>query len=142
MLVRYQGWRIILNAIFPLVGLFILIASFVIGRPFGPLEILVVLSAFFFTPLIIAVTVWAGRRNKLRQGPFTYTFDAEGMHSSGAAFSQTIKWSAIPRVRRTKRFLLVFIAPAQAHCIPLKDVNDLEALETLRALANVHSNYQ
>jgi hypothetical protein len=79
--------------------------------------------SFSFTPLVTALSVWsARRRNKLAQGPFTYTFDAEGMRTTGSDFEQSIRWPAIPRVRLSKQFLFVFIAPARALCIPLRSL--------------------
>jgi hypothetical protein len=99
---------------------FLLMTPF-LGYRLGPIEILLALLCFCFTPLVIALAVWAaGRQNKLAHGPVTYVFDSVGMHTSGPAFTQTIQWSGIPRVPRLKRFLFVFIAPARAHFIPLR----------------------
>src|SRR6267154_3437061 len=135
-LIRYQGARIVFHIVFPLAGLFFIIAPF-FGYRLGTEEILLALLCFSFTPMIFALAIWAARRrNKLAQGPFTYVFDSDGMHTSGAAFSQTIQWSAIARVRCSKRFLFVFLAPARAHCIPLRDVGGAEVLERLRILAS------
>ena len=141
-LIRYQGWLIILYSIFPLAGLFLLMTPFM-GYRLGAVEILLALLCFSFTPYITAVAVWSTRRrNKLSQGPFTYGFDSEGMHTSSAAFSQTIKWSAIPRVRQSKRFLFVFFTPVRAVCIPLREVNNSEDLERLRILASEHTSFR
>src|SRR5213594_366398 len=131
LLIRYQRGFIVLHAVFPLFGLFLLMTPF-LGYRLGPIEILLALLCFSFTPLITALAVWAAsRQNKLAQGPFTYVFDSEGMHTSGPAFSQTVQWSAIPRMRLSKRFLFVFLSPARAHCIPLRDVSDSEDLKRL-----------
>jgi len=135
-LLRYRWPLIIVHAIFPLAGLFLLLAHLITGEPLGIVEILLAILAFSFTPLITALAVWsARRRNKLAQGPFTYSFDAEGMHTSGEAFRQTIRWSAIPRIRCSRRFLFVFIGPARAHCIPLRVISDPEFFDHLRLLA-------
>jgi hypothetical protein len=141
-LIRYQGWLIILHTVFPLAGLF-MISTPLMGYRLGPVEILIALLAFSFTPLITALALWLSRRrNKLATGPFTYVFDSEGVHTSGSTFSQTIKWSAIPRVRQSKRFLFVFLGPARAHCIPLGDVGDVDALDRLRALASENTSFR
>ena len=135
-LLRYRWHFIILHAVFPLAGLFLLLTPFITGDRLGAAEILVALLCFSFTPLVTAFAVWsARRRNKLAQGPFTYSFDAEGMHTSGAAFSQTILWTAIPRIRRSRRFLFVFIAPTKAHCIPLRAISDPRFFDDLRSIA-------
>src|SRR5262249_447755 len=82
------------------------------------------------------VSIWAARRqNKTTQGPITYVFDSDGVHTSGQAFTQTIKWSGIRGVRRLNRFLFVFIAPARAYCIPLRDLTHPEDLDGLLSMA-------
>src|SRR6267378_2806072 len=98
-LVRYQGPILIAHAVFPAAGLFLLLTPF-IGYRLGVVEIILATLALSFTPFVTAAAVWAARRNKLAQGPFTYGFDSEGAHISGPAFNQTIHWPAIPRVRR------------------------------------------
>ena len=141
-LIRYQGWLIIVHTVFPLAGLFLLMTPFM-GYRLGAVETLLALSAFSFTPLITALAIWSTRRrNKLAHGPFTYVFDSEGMHTSGPAFSQTVQWSAIPRMRLSKRFLFVFLSPARAHCIPLREVSHSEDLERLRILASEHTSFR
>lgn len=138
-LIRYQGWLIILHTIFPLAGLFIISTPFM-GYRLGPVEILIALLAFSFTPLVTALALWLSRRrNRLATGPFTYLFDSEGVHTRGSAFNQTVKWSAILRVRQSNRFLFIFLAPSRAHCIPLRDVGDADALKRLIALVGEHA---
>lgn len=141
-LIRYQGWLVVFHAVVPMAGLFLLMTP-LMGYPLGPVEILLAALAFSFTPLIIALGVWlARRRNKLAQGPFKYTFDTEGMHTSSSAFDLTIRWSAIPRIRLSKQFLFIFIAPARAHCIPLRSVSGPEDLARLRSIAGEHTDFR
>lgn len=140
--IRHQGWLALIHTVFPMAGLFFLITP-LMGYSLGPVEILLTVLAFSFTPLITALGVWsARRRNKLAQGPFTYTFDTDGMHTSGAAFDQTIRWSAIPRIRLSKKFLFVFIAPTRAHCIPLRSLTHPEDLDRLRSIAREHKDFR
>lgn len=142
LLIRYQGWLIMLHAVFPMAGLFLLMTP-LMGYRLGLVEILLATLAFSFTPLITALGVWSGRRrNRLAQGPFTYTFDDEGMHTSGSAFDQTVRWPAILRVRLSKQFLFVFIAPARAHCIPLRSLAEPEALARLRSIARENTDFR
>ena len=141
MLIRYQRWFIILHTIFPLGGLFFLLTP-LLGYRLGVVEILLALLCFSFTPLIIGVGIWAaGRQNKLAQGPFTHSFDAAGMHTNGETFSQTLHWSAIPRVRRSKRFIFIFIGPARAFCIPVREVHDPEFFDELRSIAGAQTDF-
>jgi len=139
-LIRYQGVRVIYYIIFPLAGVFVLVLPLCVRRYPSVLEVLVALWAFSFIPLITARVVWRNRRNKLAQGPFTYTFDSEGMHTSGAAFAQTIKWSAIPRGRQSKHFLFVFISPSVAQVIPLKALSDQGVLDGARSIVGQHTD--
>jgi hypothetical protein len=140
LLIRYQRVFMVFHVVFPSFGIFLLMTP-LMGYRLGPIEILLALFCLSFTPLIIALTVWAaGRQNKLAHGPVTYVFDSDGMHTSRPAFTQTIQWSAIPRVRRLKRFLFVFIAPARAIFIPLRDLSHPDDLDQLLALAAEHTS--
>jgi YcxB-like protein len=142
-LIRYQGWLIAIHAVFPLAGLGMLALIVGTGRPLRVQDLVIILLALLFTPLILAFAIWnARRRNKLAQGPFTYSFDSEGMHTSGSAFSQTIKWAAIPRVRQTKNFLFIFISPIAAHSIPLRAIPDRTVLEAIRSIAAQHTDFR
>ena len=139
-LIRYQGWIILVHTIFPLAGLF-LISTPLLGYRLGPVEVLLALLAFSFTPLVTALAVWAMQRgNALAQGTIAYSFDAEGLHTSSPTFTQTIKWAAIPRVRRTRRFLFVFLTPIRAVCIPLRLVSPQD-LEKLCTWAKEHTSF-
>lgn len=140
-LIRYQFALMIVYAIFPLAGLFMLVFPLYVGNRLGLLPVIGALFAFSFIPIIMALAVWsARRRNKLTQGPFTYSFDSEGMQISGGTFNLTIKWSAIPRVRQSKHFLFVFTAPARAQAIPLKALIDQGALDKVRSIAGQHTD--
>jgi len=142
LLIRYQRGFIVLHAVFPLFGLFLMMTPF-LGYRLGPIEILLALFCFAFTPLITALAVWsAGRQNKMAHGPVTYVFDSEGVHTSGSAFSLTIQWSGILRMRRLKRFLFVFIAPARAYCIPLRDLSRPDDLGRLLTMAGEHGSFR
>jgi hypothetical protein len=140
-LLRYRWPLMMIFALFPLAGLFLLMTP-LMGYRLGPVEILLALFGFLYVPLVIALTVWVSRRrNKLVLGSITYSFDAEGMHTSGATFSQTIRWAAIPRIRLTRRFLFIFISPAKAYCIPLKAIDDPNFFEDLRCIVETQTDF-
>src|SRR3954447_6718820 len=140
LLIRYQRLFLVFHVVFPLFGVFLLATPF-LGYRLGPIEVLLALFCFCFTPLLIGFAIWAARRqNKLAQGPVKYVFDSEGMHTSGPAFTQTIRWSGITRVRRVKRFLFFFVAPARAHFIPLGDLSDPGDLDHLLVMAAEQKN--
>ncbi|HLX69777.1 MAG TPA: YcxB family protein [Verrucomicrobiae bacterium] len=142
LLLRYNLWFFLLYCVFVLSGLFLLLTPFITGNRLSPIEIVLAMLAFSYAPLVCALSVWsAHRRNKLAKGPFTHSFDAEGMHTSGEAFSQTIRWSGVLRVRRSRRFLFIFIAPARAHCIPLRAITDPQFFDRLRTLAGGRTDF-
>lgn len=142
LLLRYNLWFFLLYCVFVLGGLFLLLTPFITGNRLGPTEIILAILAFSYAPMVCALSIWsARRRNKLAKGPFTHTFDAEGLHTSGEAFSQTIRWSAILRVRRSRRFLFIFIAPTRAHCIPLRAITDPQFFDRLRTLAGGRTDF-
>lgn len=144
LIILIRRWQFIpLHAIFPLAGLFLLLTPFITGDHLGVIQIMMALLAFSFTPLITAYAIWIRRRrNKLAKGPFTYSFDLEGMHTSGESFSQTIRWSGILRVRCSKRFLFIFTSPSMAHCIPVREISDTLFLDNLRNLAKGRTDFK
>jgi hypothetical protein len=142
-LIRYQGVLIIVHSIFPLAGLFILVSPFYLGHTLQLGDVGMALLAFLFTPLITAFSIWMlRRRNKLAEGSFTYTFDSEGMHTSGSTFDQNIKWPAILRVRQSKRFLFFFISPTRAHCISMAALKNQEVFDAVCDIAKKHTDFR
>jgi hypothetical protein len=141
MLLRYRWPVAIFLALSPSAGLFLLMTP-LMGYRLGVVEISLALFGISSPLLIILFAVWLSRRrNRLAQGPRTYSFDAEGMHIRGKAFSQTILWEAILRIRRTRRFLFVFIGSAQAYCIPLRVVSNPQFFDDLRSIAGAGTDF-
>jgi hypothetical protein len=142
-LIRYRGTLMIVHAIFPLFGIWIIVESLWKGYRFGPAEVFLILATLLFTPLVTALAVWANRRgNKLAKGPFTYGFDSEGIHTRSDALDQIIKWPGILRVRQSKRFLFIFIAPSRAYCIPRKALSEQGVLDEVLSIACEHSDFR
>lgn len=127
--------RLLIASAFPLAGIFILFL-------WGPqrhtchfADLLFLTGCFLFPPLIIAMSLFIVRRkNPLSEGPFTYTFDEQGVHACGEAFSLSIKWSAVRKVQESNSFMFFFISPRSAHCIPIAQVTLVGQLDALRAL--------
>ena len=141
LLTPHRRVLIVFHLAFPVGGVLILMTPF-LGYHLGPKEILLALCCFSFTPLLIALALWAAnRQNKLAPGPITYVFDSEGMHVTGPAFTQTIQWSGILSVRRLKRFLFV-IVPARTHFIPLRDLSHPHDLDFLMGIAEEHKKVE
>lgn len=137
-LLRYRLPKLVFVAAFTLGGLYMVIGAFFVGLSPGSLLCLVVgLFTLSYFPLFMAIGIWRHRRSKLANGPVTYSFDFAGMHTRSATVNQTIQWPGILRIRRTRRFLFVFISawPVKAYCIHLKTISDPLFFDTLRTIA-------
>lgn len=140
--IRHLGWCIIVYAIFPGFGLFLL-ATPLMGYRLGPEEILLAIACFLFVPILPALAIWSARRqSKLSQGPITYSFNAEGMEYSGADFDSKIRWPGIVRIRQSKRFLLIFVSPMRFHCIPLRSFINPDELGHIRRIASGQTDFR
>jgi hypothetical protein len=76
------------------------------------------------------------------RGTFTYTFDSDGLHTTGASIEVTIHWAAIRRARQSKRFRFVFIAWNRAYCIPVKEMTDQGVFDEVRNIVRQHADYR
>jgi YcxB-like protein len=99
-------------------------------------DVLLLFGCLFFTPLIVALTLFLSRRkNPLSQGPFAYAFDADGIHTTGPTFSVSLKWAAIQKIRESNSFLFFFVAPGRAHSMPLNQLQSAGILDGVRELS-------
>jgi predicted MFS family arabinose efflux permease len=120
-------------AVFPLMALYLLYAIVVHGgRTPTAYELMIIVFAFSFTPLVTGLTVWMHRRkNRLVQGVYRFMLDDVGIHVSAPAFETVLKYSAIRKVVETKRFFLLFFSANAAQYIPKRAIPDGE-IGTLR----------
>ena len=127
--------QLIAGALFPLMGLVILVTIVALERRVPTAyEFLIITLTLAFTPLITAFTVWMYRRkNRLVQGAHRITFEDEGVRVAAPAFDTLLRYSAIRKVAETKRFLLLFFSAYGAQYVP-KRVIPPEQLSTLRQL--------
>jgi hypothetical protein len=140
-LIRLRWPLLMIHAAFTLFGLIMLAAAFTNRNPFEIQVVLAALPLLFFTPVVTALSVWLlRRRNKLARGPFTHVFDKEGVHTTSAALDQTIRWAGVLKLRCTKNFLFVFIAPSRAFIIPVREIHDPNFLDDLRRIAEGKTN--
>jgi hypothetical protein len=135
-IIRWSVTHMIVSAVFPLAGLFLIYTMIAHRHTASAIDVLTVLGCLFFTPLITALTLFLLRRkNPASQGPFTYAFDADGVHASNATISLTIKWAAIHKVRESGSFLFFFVASGRAHSMPLTQLRSAGVLQDLRELS-------
>ena len=126
---------------FPIAGLYLIYLLARHGHRLQLADIAVLIACFLFTPLTTALSLFLRRRrNPLTRGPFTYAFDADGIHASNDAFSMSVRWSTVKRVLESGRFVFFFITPARAHSIPLAQLKEAGCLDQVRALAHSKVN--
>jgi hypothetical protein len=131
-------FQLVVYALFPLAGIYLIYLWMSHHHSVSPADVLLVIACFAFTPLITAMSLFlARRRNPLSKGPFKYTFDNVGIHASGEAFSLNVNWSAINKVRKSRRFLFFYITPTRAHCIPLEQLSD-GLVKAMLTIASAH----
>lgn len=135
-ILRWSPFRLAASAAFPLAGLCLSSLWFAQGHALSFADVLLLIGCFFFTPLILMLTLFLGRRrNPLSTGPFKYAFDAEGIHTSGPAFKQSIMWSGVQRVRESGSFLFFFVTASAALGFPSAQLKDAGVLNGVRELA-------
>ncbi len=148
--VMRQGfWRIVILSIFPLAGvstIALLVYEIATGHRMGMAETLkglfISLISLTFPLYLPALLIWLARRNSRHLlGSVEYAFDAEGMHLSGSTFQQSLSWSAILRVRRTRKFILIFLTQKMVYPMPLRQVSDPQFFENLRALGGERTDF-
>lgn len=137
-IILHSPFQLVVSALFPLGGMYLIYLWISHHHSVSPTDVLLVIVCFAFTPLITAMSLFlARRRNPLSKGPFKYTFDNVGIHASGEAFSMNVNWSAINKVRESRRFMFFFFAPARAHCIPLQQLSN-GLVKSMLAIARTH----
>jgi hypothetical protein len=135
-LARWSPLQMFAWAVFPLAGLVLCYLWFTHHHVLAFSDVLLLLMCFFLTPVLVLLTLYLHRRrNPLAVGPFQYRFDEEGIHASSAAFSMSVKWPAIQKVRATGSFLFFFIAAGRAQAMPVDQLRAAGILDELRELA-------
>lgn len=125
--------HLFLMPLFPLAGLAILVLTFLAGSPLTFGNFVAVIACFAIIPGVTALNVWSSRRkNRTVQGVLRYTVDDNGLGISSPAFNLLLKWSAINRVRETKRYFLFYISARGAYFIPKSVVTG--QMDELRAV--------
>jgi hypothetical protein len=135
-IIRWSPVQMVMSSLFPLGGLYLSYLYFTRHHSLQAGHMVVLFVCFFFTPLMLLLTLFLGRRrNPLSKGPFKYVFDEEGMHASGPVFNLSIKWAAIQKVRESGSFLFFFLAPGRGHALPVAQLAAASVLSDLRQLS-------
>ena len=138
-LIPQRRLNIIIHSVIPLIGLSVLGLLLSRGHPIELDAWLVIGTCFFFTPAVTVFAVFINYiTNKSVREPFSYTFDANGIHVLAATYAYTNPWTAINKVKCSGGFLMFFISPGYAHCIPLKAIRRSNQYEPLLSLARIN----
>lgn len=128
-----------LTLIWPLIGMGLAVFALDKGVPFtGWVWLGIVLALLFMPIMVLFGTAMTHFFNRQAREPFTYTFDADGIHVSAVTYEYTHKWPAIFKVKRKFGFLLFFFSPGMAHCLPLRDIPDPALQAALVSMAAAH----
>jgi hypothetical protein len=141
-MIRYQPAILLLCSITPLSGMTLIILWCAKGFPDGAFPLVLGVFGICLVPFSAACKTFSLRRMKLMQGPFTYSFDSEGVHTIGNTFTQSVKWTAISRARESNQFLFLFISRSKAVCIPVKALRDQGIIEPVRSIVRQHSDFR
>ena len=129
---------IVMASIFPLFGLLMLfLAVAVYNRAPTLSEIVVIILALGFSPIIGAIAVYQGlRKNKAATVPHTYEFTDAGIGIVSSLSTAHVQWGAICRLRETRWQFLFYISPRMAYCLPKSAIGDVEQVSQFRAFLN------
>ena len=137
-IVRWSLFQIVASAVFPLVGLSLVLLWITDHHILETSEVILVVACLLFKPLVTLLTLpLARRKNPLSAGPFRYAFDSDGIHVSNNDFNMSLKWTAILKVRESRSFLFLFVSPGSAHTFPLDQLRAAGVLNELRDLCRL-----
>ena len=90
-------------------------------------------------PLIMFVRTRQVLRSEALSPVRHYIFSERGIDIKSQHINAQVQWTAVRRVRETKRFLFIFLAPQMANILPKRCVSSETALVSLRTMfrANV-----
>jgi hypothetical protein len=128
-----------ISAVFPLWGIYMFYTATVHhDTPVLGTYVILVLC-LLFTPISMALSLFMARtRNPLSKGPFTYAFDASGIHISSAASRISLNWTTIRKVRESNDFIFFFSTASRAQSVPLAQIRAAGVLDDLRILVREH----
>jgi hypothetical protein len=119
------GPLLLVQSMFPLAGVWLLYLLYMRGQFPGLLEWTIVISAFFFSPLlyllILSIT-WVQSRKHSRN--IAVTLNAENVRVEAALATTEVKWSTLLGAEETKNFFYLYITKRYAVVIPQRVISD------------------
>jgi len=124
------------TAFFPLVGVLILAMDLLANAKISPLELLVVLSALLFTPIIVFITTYSAHR-KFKGDTVSIEFDADGIKSTRKTVRISHGWPEISKIDLSNGLLLSYFSTRCAYFAPNSVFTEAQIL----AIKNLAEKY-
>lgn len=83
----------------------------------GAVALIAVVASMAGFLVAVGIVASSPVSNPLRED-YTYTFQSEGLRARTAKRDMLIEWRRIRDVRRTRRFILIDVAPGLCHALP------------------------
>jgi hypothetical protein len=124
---------------FPAMGLALLGVNLYYGTPIGLGTAGLIALCLLFIPLrftyaALRAHFFGAHKNR----PFNYQFGDFGLRAYNETEELTQSWKAISKVKLQGGFLMLFVSPRYAHCLPYRQLSELGAADQVAALARAH----
>lgn len=124
---------------FPAAGLALLGVHFYYGTPIGLGNAGLIVLCFGFSPFLLTYyAVKAHFFGEQKGKPFNYEFGEFGVRAFSDTTELTQSWRATSKVKLQSGFLLLFFSPRCAHCLPYRQLSELDAVEPIISMARAH----
>lgn len=128
--------KIFLHSVIPAIAIIFIVLFIFMDISITFKRSLAFIAMFFFTPVLTIFGVSLNYFfNKAAREPFIYSFDDNGIHVNAVTHEFSHRWNAISKVKPTRHYLLFFIGPNSAHCIPMNAVKKAGVLSSLLVLS-------
>jgi hypothetical protein len=127
---------LLLNALFPASGLFLLWLAFRHPEAVPGWSLLAAFLGLGFVPAIFLYNTLRGHKFTVECGPYTYSFDPEGVHVTTPLAQAVHRWPGILRVRCIRGNLLLYYSKRCAYFVPLRALPGPPATQRIQQLAS------
>ena len=103
------------------------------------LNFMVIILTLGAIPIMTAINVYLTRRkNKTIDVTQYYTFQDNVLKISGPDYTTEMKWSALHKIKETKRFFFFYISPRMAYYLPKSALATPSQLDEIRSFLKEH----
>ena len=127
--VFYRKWTIRIISAFMILDIFISILFPEVIKASMPDSLLFPAIFLILLPLMVYLQAKRSFKNNRRLSEqIEYVFNDNNLNITGESFNTTMTWEKIPKVTKTKRWILIWQTKNLANLIPLKDIWDGDVL--------------